>query len=121
LPHAFKSLCQSYLLLENRTGKLNPPLIELGRGVYHDKENHINGEFDVVAKQTNGNLYFECKYEKDPFSLGEIKHLEEQLRRCKLPYQSLGFFARASFTAEAKAYAEKKGYFCRTLNEIYHQ
>ena len=25
-------------------------------GVYHDKENYINGEFGIVVKQTNGYL-----------------------------------------------------------------
>jgi uncharacterized protein len=119
LPHAYERLAHEYLALENRAGKIQPPLLAIGSGVYHDRIKKINGEFDAIAQREDGLLYFECKYEKNPFSLAEMKHLESQLSACSLPYVSLGFFAKNAFEPAAIAYAKKKSYPLYTLADCY--
>jgi AAA+ ATPase superfamily predicted ATPase len=119
LPRSFEKVASEYLLLENKRGRITPPLLLLGRGVYHDKINRINGEFDVMGKQEKGWIYYECKYEKNPVSKKEMIHLEEQLSRCSLSYLSLGFFSKSSFQEDALSYAKEKGYYLRNLANLY--
>lgn len=119
VPRSFETLAQDYLAYENREGKIQPPFIALGRGVYHNKEARVNGEFDVVGEKKDGFVYFECKYENDPLSVGEMTHLEEQLKKASLPYTSLGFFVKTECSKEAASYSQQKGYQVITLQEIY--
>jgi AAA+ ATPase superfamily predicted ATPase len=119
LPRAYENLAREFLSLANRAGKFQPPFLELGSGIFHDKISKINGEFDGIAKREDGLVYFECKYEKNPLTLAEMKHLESQLKVCSLPYANLGFFAKAAFEEDALRYAQQKGYFLYTLNDCY--
>jgi AAA+ ATPase superfamily predicted ATPase len=119
LPHAFEKLSREYLVKENKLQRFAPPFYEVGYGVYNDKKNHLNGEFDALAKRHDGFVYFECKYEERPLALKEVHHLEEQLGLLRLPYVNLGFFSRQKPEKDTMKYLKEKGYYAFDLNEIY--
>jgi hypothetical protein len=119
LPHAFEKLSREYLVKENKLQRFAPPFYEVGYGVYNDKKNHLNGEFDVLAKRHDGFVYFECKYEEKPLALKEVHHLEEQLDLLRLPYVNLGFFSKQKPEKDTMEYLKEKGYYAFDLKEMY--
>jgi|LAHS01.1.fsa_nt_gb AAA+ ATPase superfamily predicted ATPase len=117
VPKRFEFLSREFLKERNQR-KENPHLLlTLEEGVYAiPKKNH---QFDIHAKSIDGDLYYECKYKKEPLSLKDIHYLEESLQDCFLPYVSLGFFSKGGYTPEAKEYLLAKKYEAYTLTDIF--
>ncbi|MCH3909017.1 MAG: ATP-binding protein [Bacilli bacterium] len=117
IPKRFEFLAREFLR-ERNINQENPHLLTgLGEAVYNRPG--ISRQFDARGVSVDGDVYYECKYTKDPISAKDIAHLEDSLKLCKLPYVSLGFFAKNGFDGQAKAMIKNKGYEAYTLNDIY--
>ena len=100
LPRKFEQAAKEYLLRQNRTGKLQPPFLHIGRYVYHDKAGRKNGEFDIVTEDRQGLISYECKYRKAPLTMKFVHEEEWQAEQLGMDFYKLGFFARSGFARE---------------------
>lgn len=97
IPRKFELAAKEYLLRHNRAGKINPPFSAIGRYVYNDKAEHQNGEFDIVTKDKNGLISYECKYRKEPVGMKVVHEEEWQVKKLGLDFYGFGFFSRNGF------------------------
>lgn len=119
VPKRFEFLAREFLFERNRKRK-NPHLfLSLEEAVYNRP--NLSRQFDIRGTSQEGDVYYECKYTKEPIGVKEISYLEESLRLCKLPFISLGFFAKNGFDDEAKALIKAKHYEAYTLKDIYSE
>jgi AAA+ ATPase superfamily predicted ATPase len=97
LSRQFEKICREFLVRRNRLCLNNPLFTAIGRYVYNDKNTHTNGEFDIVTKDPQGLIFYECKYWKKPVDETVIRQEREQLKACGLKAYRLGFFSRSGF------------------------
>lgn len=117
VPKRFEFLAREFLS-ERNLKKENPHLLtRLEEAVYNRPG--ISRQFDARGVSVDGDIYYECKYTRDPISAKEITYVEDSLKLCELPYVSLGFFAKNGFDEKAKAMIKNKGYEAYTLNDLY--
>lgn len=117
IPKRFECLAREFLSERNRK-KENPHLLlRLEEAVYNRPG--LSRQFDARGVRADGDIYYECKYTKEPISVKEITALEDSLKACELPYISLGFFAKNGFDEKARARIKEKGYEAYTLNDLY--
>lgn len=114
VPMMFEHVALQYLHHQNKQGKINPPFIKLGKLWFDDPVNKVSGEFDVVGQSLSGFVIYEAKYTNAPVNDKVVNELINQLNRCKLAYQRLGFFAKSSFSV-----SDPKAYYLRTLADLY--
>lgn len=100
LPHKFEQAAREYLLRQNRAGKLDPPVMAIGRYIYNDKAHHQNGEFDVVTEDERGLISYECKYRKAPLGMKVVNEEKWQAEKLGIKFYRLGFFSRSGFADE---------------------
>ena len=96
-------------------GKIKPPFTAVGRYVYHDKTRRKNGEFDVVTKDDNGYVSYECKYKNAPVGLKTVHEEEWQAKELGLNFYGHGFFSRKGFKEEVDA----NSYRLISLDDMY--
>lgn len=114
VPKKFELIAREYLKIENRRGNINPLLHDLGKYWYNDPIKKVNGEFDIVSKDSKGYIVYEVKYKNAPVKDSDIKHLTEQLERCNVNYYKIGFFSKGGFSISSG-----KKYYLKTLEDIY--
>ena len=102
VPLAFETICRQFLIRQNRSGRFEPPLLKIGKYYYDDPASHANGEFDVVAEDETGYVFFEAKFRKDPLTQAIIDREIAQVRACGLQCSRYGFFSRSGFSLEAR-------------------
>lgn len=115
LPRKFEQVAKEYLLRQNRAGKIQPPFMSIGRYVYNDKVNHRNGEFDVVTKDRQGLISYECKYRKTPLTMKVVHEEEWQNEQLGMGFYKLGFFSRSGFSKDV----DGRKYKLITLADMY--
>ncbi len=115
VPRKFEQITQEYLLRQNRTNKIDPPFFAIGRFLYHDKEKHANGEFDVVTADERGYIAYECKYRQEPVSMATVRREEWQARELGLNFYRYGFVSRSGFTDDV----DPEKYILLTLADLY--
>jgi hypothetical protein len=116
LPYQFEALSKDYLIRCSLEGK--KIFFSLDRATYQNKA--VQAEFDIVGKTPQGDIFYECKYEKTPLTLKEVHHLEDKVTACRLEYHNLGFFTRKELEETVKNYLQQKGYEYYSLKEMYH-
>jgi AAA+ ATPase superfamily predicted ATPase len=114
VPKTFELICSQYLIRRNKAGLNNPLFEEIGKYWYDDPVNHINGEFDVVTIDKNGNNFYEAKYLSAPITDTIIKEEENQLEKLNISYSKLGFFSKSGYNL-----SKKYKYEFYTLQDIY--
>ncbi len=114
VPKKFELIAREYLKIENRRGNINPLLHDLGKYWYNDPIKKVNGEFDIVSKDSKGYIVYEVKYKNAPVKDSDFKHLIEQLERCNVNYYKIGFFSKSGFNISSD-----KKYYLKTLEDIY--
>ena len=77
-------------------------IYEIGTYSFDDPRRRINRQFDVVTRDRNGYISYECKYSSSPVSVAVYREEEYQVRDCGLPFYDLGFSSRAGFTREMR-------------------
>ena len=100
----------------NKRNKLEVPFYEIGELTYHDKKENINREFDIVTKDDNGYIYYECKYYQNKVSNKDIEAEIKQANSSKLKFYKFGFFSRRGFEKSV----DGKTYILFTLKDIFN-
>ena len=114
IPKSFEKICRQFLIEENRSGRIQPVLEEIGKYYYDDPKNHRNGEFDIVARDENGWIFYEAKYKKRPVDDTQILEEAEQVKNSPLPAYQFGFFSRSGFVLH-----NKYPYLFFTLDDLF--
>lgn len=115
LPHKFEDISREFLLRENVLGKINPPLMDIGTYFFDDRKNKTNRQFDVVTKDKNGYISYECKYSDSKIGASVIKEEEEQTTDLNIEFYKLGFISKRGFTSDV----DKTKYCCYSLSDFY--
>jgi len=97
VPRIFERIFKQYLIRKNKVGEIDPPLEKVGKYYYNDIRKKKNGEFDVVALDENGYIFYETKYRNKPINK---KIIDEEIRQVKdtgLNCYKYGFVSKSGF------------------------
>ena len=114
IPKIFEDVTKQYLIKLNKAKKLTPSFMEIGTYWYDDKQNKVNGQFDVVTNDSNGYIYYEVKYTNAKIDDRVVREEKEQLQALKLEYYKLGFVSKTGFNI-----SNPNDYILISLNDIY--
>lgn len=103
LPKAFEKVAKEFLIRKNRIGEINPPFFKIGTYSYNDAKAKKNFQFDVVTKDKQGFISYECKYTKNPIGIAEIHEESHQASNSPLCFYTIGFVSKSGFTEEVRA------------------
>lgn len=98
IPKQFEKICYQFLILSNKNNKIDNPFHKIGTYWYNDKQNKINGEFDIVTIDDTGTIFYEVKYTNKKIEVSDIEEELKQLSTLKLDYYKLGFFSKTGFS-----------------------
>ena len=98
LPKMFEAVAREFLIRAGRNRLLQPVIYEVGTYSHNDSRKKINREFDVVTKDRNGYISYECKYTREPIGPAVINEEEYQIRDSGISAYKLGFISRSGFT-----------------------
>lgn len=120
VPKKMKEISASFLILMNKKGYFMPSFYDIGKYWFDDKENKMNGEFDLVTLDFEEDLaVYEVKFKNEKITLKTINHLTQQLEKSGIHYKYLGFISKSGFDNEALEEMIRNGYFHFTLNDIF--
>ncbi|MDY0278416.1 MAG: DUF234 domain-containing protein [Acholeplasma sp.] len=114
VPKMFERIAFEYLEIENKQGKINPPLYKIGKYWFDDPVNKVNGEFDLVSEDKNGYIVYEVKYQNKKVTEKTVNIEKEQLEKCNVKYYKMGFFSKNGFDN-----VDNKKYYLRSLEDLY--
>ena len=97
LPISFEKVTREYLIRANRKHLIDPVIYEVGTYSYDDPKKKINRQFDVVTRDRNGYISYECKYTAVPVSATVYREEEYQIRESGIPVYALGFVSKSGF------------------------
>ncbi len=97
VPHVFESVCQQYLVRQNKENKLSIPFFEIGKYYYDDPVHKKNGEFDIVTLDPNGYIFYDCKYRNEKVTDKMINQEINQVQQTGLNCYKYGFFSKSGF------------------------
>ena len=100
IPHMFEEITKEFLIRMNRAHKIHPIFTAIGTYSYNDAQKKTNREFDVVTRDTNGYISYECKYTAAPLDLSVIREEEYQTDGLDIAFYKLGFVSRSGFTGD---------------------
>ncbi len=115
VPKMFERIVKEYLIIENKKGHIQPPLLKIGKYWYDNPKDKINGEFHVVSKDKNGYIIYEVKYRKSKLTNRMIQEEIDQLSKCNVSYYKLGFISKSGFESEDN----RNSYYLRDLKDLY--
>ncbi len=114
VPSIFEEVTRQYLIRENKKGKINPPLLNIGTFWYDNPKEKKNGQFDVVGLNQDGYVFFECKFSKNPIDGKTIKKELEQISKTSFKPIQYGFVSRSGFSLK-----EGHPYWLISLADLY--
>lgn len=114
VPSIFEEVTRQYLIRENKKGKINPPLLNIGTFWYDNPKEKKNGQFDVVGLKQDGYVFFECKFSKNPIDGKTIKKELEQISKTSFKPIQYGFVSRSGFSLK-----EGHPYWLISLADLY--
>lgn len=98
LPSKFEEISKEFLIRMNFKNRINPVFITIGEYFYNNSKTGINRQFDVVTKDKNGYISYECKYSN--YTINQSVINEEEYQTSNLPdisFYKLGFIAKKGF------------------------
>jgi len=98
VPHQFEEICRQYLIRQNRLGNITPVIEKIGKYYYDDPKTHTNGEFDVVALDEKGYVFYEVKFRNKKISKEVIEEEIRQIKETGLNCYKYVFVSRSGFT-----------------------
>ena len=104
-----------FLLKCNFKGIIKETLMDIGTYSFEDAKNKINREFDVVTKDSNGYISYECKYTNSPITSKIIEEEIRQTQNLDIQFYKLGFISKSGFTKDV----DMEKYNCFCLDEFY--
>ena len=102
VPKAFEKIAREYLIRKNKEGKIKPILEEIGTYWYDNPSLKTNGKFDVVAKNSEGYLFYEVKFTSKPITDEVIIKEIEQVKSTNLKAIKYGFISRSGYDLKNK-------------------
>lgn len=115
LPYKFENISKEFLIRANKAHKINPLFYDIGTYSFNDEKHKINRQFDLVTKDKNGYISYECKYKNKPISRSVIHEEEYQILNSGLNVYKLGFISKSGFDEGV----EKDKYNLFTLDDFY--
>lgn len=97
VPQIFEKICKQFLIRLNKAGKTTTPFFKIGKYYYDDPVNKKNGEFDVVTEDSEGYIFYECKYRNTKISQHLIENEIEQVKQTGMNCYKYGFFSKCGF------------------------
>ena len=97
LPKKFESVSREFLIRANKAHKIFPLIYEIGTYSYDDAKRKINRQFDVVTRDKNGYISYECKYTDGLVGKAVIAEEEYQIISSELNVYKLGFISKNGF------------------------
>ena len=97
VPQIFEKICKQFLIRLNKAGKTIIPFFKIGKYDYDDPVNKKNGEFDVVTEDSEGYIFYECKYRNTKISQHLIENEIEQVKQTGMNCYKYGFFSKCGF------------------------
>ena len=116
LPKKFEQVSKEFLVRANKKHLIDPLIHEIGTYSFDDRKSKIKRQFDVVTKDSNGYISYECKFTKAPIDLTVIHEEEYQIKNCGIDFYKLGFISRTGFSEEVS----RTEYNCIELSEFYN-
>lgn len=98
IPRKFENISKEFLRLKNINGEISPIIEEIGKYSFNDKANKQNREFDVVTKDKNGYISYECKYSNSVIDQRVIEEEERQVMELDIKFYKLGFISKNGFS-----------------------
>lgn len=114
VPKMFEKVCYEYLAKQNKKGLIEPVIEQIGKYYYDDKENHTNGEFDIVTKDEKGYVFYEAKFRNSPLTNSIVKEEIRQVNLTPLDCYKYVFFSKSNIEATNIENVEYK-----KLDELY--
>ena len=105
LPKQFEKVCMEYLIKQNIRNKIKPPFYSIGRLIYHDPKTDLNHEYDIVTKDKNGYIYYECKYINTPVDEETVNNTILNADNSSFNFYSYGFFSRNGYKKKKSSIA----------------
>ena len=116
LPKKFEQISKEFLVRANKKHLIDPLIHEIGTYSFDDRKSKTNRQFDVVTKDSNGYISYECKFTKAPIDLTVIHEEEYQIKNCGIDFYKLGFISRTGFSEEVS----RTEYNCIELKDFYN-
>ena len=116
LPNKFEEISKEFLIRMNFKNRINPVFATIGEYFYNNGKTGINRQFDVVTKDKNGYISYECKYSDSTIDQSIVN--EEEYQTSNLPdisFYKLGFIAKKGFDSSIS----KDKYNLFTLSDFY--
>lgn len=98
VPQAFEVISKQFLVRQNKAGKLNPLLTDIGTYWYDDAITRKNGQFDVVGKSQKGYVFYEAQYTSKKIDDGMIAQEVRQVQETSLDAVQYGFISKSGFS-----------------------
>ena len=102
LPTCFEKVTREYLIRANRKHLIDPVIYEVGTYSYDDPKKKVNRQFDIVTRDRNGYVSYECKYTAAPVPAAVYREEEYQIRESGIPVYALGFASKSGFDPDMK-------------------
>lgn len=114
VPKQFERICKEFLIRKNIKREIKPLITDIGKYYYDDQKNKKNGEFDVVSKDENGYIFYECKYSNNPIDEKIIAEEIKQVKASPLNAYRYGFFSKSGYKLD-----NRDSYILYDLNDLY--
>lgn len=87
---------------KEQKGEIDPVFEKIGKYYYDNPKEHTNGEFDVVTYDSEGYVFYEAKFRKNPITDAIIDEEIKQVDSSGLNCYKYVFISRAGFKAESR-------------------
>ncbi len=114
VPLCFETIAKQYLIKENRKGNYSPLFLDIGTYWYDNPIEKKNGQFDIVAKCSEGYIFYECKFMDSPIDDKIIKDEINQVLMTNLKPIKYGFFSKSGFNI-----TNNDSYLLYSLEDLY--
>ena len=98
IPSKFEEISKEFLVRMNFKGLIKPAFFAIGEYFYNNAREGINRQFDIVTKDKNGYISYECKYTDELVGISVVD--EEEYQTSNLPdinFYKLGFISKKGF------------------------
>ncbi|MCD8148439.1 MAG: DUF234 domain-containing protein [Clostridiales bacterium] len=95
MPHYFEEICRQYLVRKNKAGQISPVIEKIGKYYYDLPAEHRNGEFDIVAQDEKGYVFYEVKFRKEKISASAVREEISQVKATGMNCYKYVFISRS--------------------------
>ncbi len=97
VPKRFEDICRQFLIRKNQLAELPESFEAIGKYYYDLPKEHKNGEFDIVTKDSQGYIFYECKFRSLPLTEEMVEKEIQQVNDTGLYCYKYGFFSRGGY------------------------